>query len=193
MMKRFHDVVAGDGIFHYTRRMNSRYLSLLLLLALALGACKPREAKKHDAAGSRGAVWDEQVLERVDGQGTISLKDYIGRSLLVVFFGPWTDGSRDIGKQLIALQASGLPVLPVVVDRMVSGATGIDIPANGSILPAVKATSELLAMAGSIKALPTTSLLGPDGQFGTSWGGYVAVSNILAGVINTPPPENAAK
>lgn len=126
------------------------------------------------------------TLERIDGEGGFALSGLSGKPALVHVFGPWTDSGRGVADRLRELAGTGLPVLPVMVDRRDDAGMPDGIMPDGwSGLPVVKADETFLTSVGGVRALPTTVMLDAEGRVVRSWPGHVAMSNLLAG-INAP-------
>lgn len=165
---------------------------LFIAVVVASSGCRPpapKEAAKpvvpavEAPAPAAEVVPGSFTLSRVDGQGEYSLAELRGQPVMLHVFAPWTDSARGVAERLSALEAVGLKILPVVVDRR-EGAAGADeqVLTAWAGLPAVKASDEFLTAAGGIRALPTTVMLDPDGKVVRSWPGHVAMSNVMADV-----------
>ena len=168
------------------------YIASLAVISAVVG-CRPpapTESKKETPAVEAPAVavvpqvthLHALAAVRADGQGELPLGDFKGSPLILHFFGPWTDNGGQAIDTLRTLETTGMAVLPVVVDQRPADKRPAIEFGGWSGLPAVVANESLIKLAGDVRALPTTVLVGPDGNPVMTWAGHVATSNILAAV-----------
>ena len=166
--------------------MNARFIAITILcVTCLLVGCQPPASGPEARNTSVIPPADDVslfslVAERVDGSGDFKLSSLSGQPLLVYYFAPWSFSGRDDLPRMEALLASGISLLPVLVDRQAGDIASVALPSTDATLPVVKSGEDLLRLAGGIRALPSVVLFDSEGKAVNVWPGHPATSNTLA-------------
>lgn len=153
--------------------------------ALAYGLLKPAPPARTSA----GKSLPEFTLQRLDGKGTVSSGDLVGRPLVINFWGSWCDPCKEEVPRFQAAweQYAGRGVTILGVDlRDAPDNARAFVRKEGVTYPVVVDPDETLARALHVGGLPQTFFVDSDGRFQTVGGesGTVVLGAISDKLLN---------
>jgi hypothetical protein len=175
-------------------KSNPLFFGMCLFSLLFMAGCQPTskpEAKNQSDTGLAKTDVTQHVIITLTpwgGGNPVSLDQFAGKNMLLVFFAPWTDSGTAVVQWINDVKLDGVEIFPVVVDKRSDAIRTAAGSIQGLGRTSFIANDPLPKDLGNIRALPTAVWLDSRSVVAGTWIGLPSFTGIVTAISAAVAP-----